>query len=327
MKLNNIMPLCLCLFDGEGAGATASATGGAQGDTKGAVPGRTHRGKSGEFTNVLFGKQPQEATATETVSEAQASSPAAGENSEVKVTSNTLEDKKKAYRELVTGEYKDIHTDEMQRVINRRFGETKLLQDTVDKQQPLIDMLMQRYKVEGGDIAKLTAAIENDEAYWTAAAEEAGMDVKSFKEFQKMKLENKAMQRAVEDRKLEETRRAQTQAWFVEAQEVAKKFKNFDFSAELENPDFVKMLQRGTPVEHAYKVLHFDELMSDAIGATSAITEKRVADSVRANGSRPSENGTSSQSAFTVKDDVSKLTKKERAEIARRAARGEKIYF
>jgi len=170
MKLKNIMPLDLCLFDGEGAGATASAPGGETGDTKGAVPGRTHRGKSGEFQNVRFGKQPQEATASETVSEAQTAAPAAGENSEVQVTSNTLEDKKKAYRELVTGEYKDIHTDEMQRVINRRFGETKLLQETVDRQQPLIDMLMQRYKVDGGDIAKLTAAIENDEAYGMALA-------------------------------------------------------------------------------------------------------------------------------------------------------------
>ncbi len=324
MKLEKILPVCLALFDGEGAAPAAGETG----DTKGAVPGRTHRGKSGEYANVKFGKQVEAVTtASDSAADATDNTPAAGEMSEVTVTSNTLEDKKKAYRELVTGEYKDIHTDEMQRVINRRFGETKLLQETLDRQQPLIDMLMQRYKVPGGDIAKLTSAIENDEAYWTAAAEEAGMDVETFREFQKMRRENAALQRAAEDRRLEETRRAQTHSWFMEAQEVAKKFKNFDFSAELENPDFVQMLRRGTPVEHAYKVLHFDELMSDAIGATSAITEKRVADSVRANGSRPSENGTSSQSAFTVKDDVSKLTKKERAEIARRAARGEKIYF
>ena len=327
MKLNNIMPLCLCLFDGEGAGATASATGGAQGDTKGAVPGRTHRGKSGEFTNVLFGKQPQEATATETVSEAQASSPAAGETKEVKVTSNTLEDKKKAYRELVTGEYKDIHTDEMQRVINRRFSQSRTLETQMQAQQPVIDMLMQRYNIGDGDIQKLAAALENDNAYWSEAAEEAGMSVEQYKQFQKMKRENDAFHAAQRGRQQQEARQQQAKKWFQEAQAVKAKFPNFDLSAELKDPAFTAMLRAGTPVEHAYKVRHFDELVSDAVQVTASTTEKNVVNNIRARGNRPAENGTTAQSAFTIKDDVSKLSKKDRAEAARQAMRGVKIEF
>ena len=54
---------------------------------------------------------------------------------------------------------------------------------------------------------------------------------------------------------------------------------------------------------------------------------QQVTDNVRARGARPAENGVSSGSGFLVKSDVSKLTKKDRAEIARRAAHGEKIVF
>ena len=87
------------------------------------------------------------------------------------------------------------------------------------------------------------------------------------------------------------------------------------------------MLKTGLPMEHAYKVQHMDELIADARMTTAATVEKATIDNIRAKGARPQENGSSPQSAFTVKDDVSKLTKKDRAEIARRAARGERIEF
>lgn len=329
MNLNYLLPINLCLFDGEG-GASASADGGATtGDTTGAVHGRTHRGKnSGEYTNVKFGKQIDAGTPAETSVKSEAvSAPAAGENTEVKTTSNTLEERRKAYRDLITGEYKDIHTEETQRIINRRFGDTKAMEKTISEYQPLVDMLMQRYKVEGGDIAKLTAALENDEAYWNEAAEEAGMSVESYKEFQKMKRENEAFVKEQENRVRQQAQEKQVQEWYEQAKLLKTKFPNFDLATELQNEEFHKMLVKGNPIEHAYKVMHFDEIMSDTISTTAAEAEKRVVDNVRAKGARPAENGTSAQSAFTVKDDPSKWSKKDRAEIARRVARGEKIYL
>ena len=58
-----------------------------------------------------------------------------------------------------------------------------------------------------------------------------------------------------------------------------------------------------------------------------AVKELDTVDGIRAKGARPQENGTTSQGAFIVKDDVSKLSKRDRAEIIRRAARGEHIEF
>ena len=77
----------------------------------------------------------------------------------------------------------------------------------------------------------------------------------------------------------------------------------------------------------AFRVMHLDELMANNAAQVARQTEAAVAANVRANGSRPVENGTRQQSSFTVKSDVSKLTKADRAEIARRVQRGEKISF
>ena len=83
------------------------------------------------------------------------------------------------------------------------------------------------------------------------------------------------------------------------------------------------MLRNGTPVEHAYKVIHLDEITSDIMRSTAQMTEKRVGNNIRSRGNRPVESSISSQSAF--KNDPRKFDREDRAEIVRRAARGEII--
>lgn len=324
--MKELLKVNLHLFDGAGAsagGEGAGAEGPAQGDSN--LPGITRRGKTGEYANVVFGRQ-DGAAVTDAV-DATSPQAAAAEKTGVQVTSNTLEDRRKAFHDLVNGEYKDIYTEETQRIINRRFKETATLQSKVDEQQPLVDMLMQRYGVKDGDMQKLMTAVESDDAYWSEAAEEAGMTVEQYKAFQKLQRENEALKRQEEAQRGQQFAREQTQKWYQEAESVKAKFPRFDFATELQNPAFISMLKSGTPVEHAYKVLHFDELVGNAVQVTAANTQQAVVANVRARGTRPQENGTASQSAFTVKDDVSKLSKRDRAEIARRVARGETISF
>lgn len=319
-KLLNIR---LNLFEGGAAaggdGAGASATGDAQ-----ASSGSTRRGKnSGEYSNVVFGKQDAQPAGAGTEG-----APAAGEKkSEVQTTSNTLEDRRKQYRAMIEGEFKDLYTEDTQRIINRRFKEGKLAEDTLQKQQPVIDMLMDRYKIADGDMAKLLSAVENDDAYWSEAAEEAGMTTEAFKEFKRQKRKLEALEQAQLQNQKREAAEKQLQQWYTESEEVKAAYPGFDLNAEAENPRFVAMLKSGVPVMQAYKVMHMDEIMTDAVQSAAKSREQAVVNNIRARGSRPAENGLSSQSAFTVKDDVSKLSKKDRAEIARRAARGEKITF
>ena len=337
MKFKHLLDISLSLFDGgaaaggEGAGAAAPA---GQASTQGgsqAAPGPTRRGKSGDTQPVLYGKQaaPAAAGGTETGGQtAQPSDAGRGKEGEVITTSSTLEDRRKAFRDLVNSEeYKDIYTEETQRIINRRFRETQNLEEQLGRNQPIIDMLMQRYKIGDGDIGKLTAAIENDDAYWSEAAEEAGMSVDQYKQFQKLQRENAALLKAQLQQQSQQAAQQQLQKWYSEAEQVKGLYPSFDLNAEVKNPQFLAMLRAGVPVQHAYEVVHMEDIKAGVARMQAKATEKQVVDGIRAKGARPPENGTAAQSAFTVKDDVSKLTRKDRAEIARRVARGEHITF
>lgn len=328
MKFNDILHVTLDLFDGA-AGAAASGAGegagsGTQGETQQTSPAATRRGSSGEYSNVKFGKQDQPAAA----GGQQANPPDAGEESKkqgVETTSDTLEDKRKAFRALVDGEYKDQYTEDTQRIIDRRFRETKNLETQLSQQKPILDMLMQRYKIADGDLGKLAQAIENDNAYWSQAAEEAGMSVEQYKQFQKLQRENLALRQAQRKRQSQQAAQQQLQKWYGEAEQMKTDYPEFDLAAESKDPQFLSMLRSGVPVRLAYEVKHMDEIKAGVAQNTAKTTEKQVVEGIRAKGTRPAENGTSSQSAFVVKDDPSQWTKKDRAEVVKRAARGEKI--
>lgn len=324
MSKHNISGMILNLFEGEGGGAAATGTGEAGGNAAAVSAGK----KTGAYDNVRFGKQT--AAAESITTNAQDSSPAAGESGkgDRTVTSSTQEDRLKAYRDFVnSADYKEVHTQEIQRIINGRFKETEALKRSADEAKPLLDMIYQRYGVKPGDIKGAMTALDNDNSYWEAAAEEAGMTVESFKELQKYKREHEELVEKERRQKGQQAAEAQLQKWYAEAEELKKQFPDFSLDEEAKNKEFVSLLRAGLPMVQAFRVIHLDELMNSAVASTATATEKRVVDGIRAKGQRPTENGTTSQSAFTVKDDVSKLSKADRAEIARRAARGEIISF
>ena len=322
----------LHLFDGGtaaagGASGAAVAAGnaGAQGDTNGTVPGVTRRGRSGEYANVKFGKQETPAETTSATAH-EPSSDAGSDKTDAKAP-DTLKDRRKAFDKMINGEFKDIFAEKTQHLINARFKEAKNLEAESKAAKPIMDMLLQRYNIADGDLAKLQSAIEQDNAYWSQAAAENGMSVEQYVKMQRLNRENEAMKAERERAQNEERANARIQGWIREGEALKAKFPDFDFYAESEDPGFMSMLRAGIPVEHAYKVKHFDRIMADTTNAAKAETEKRIVDNVRASGTRPVENGAASQSAFTVKDDVTKLSKADRAEIARRAIRGENIKF
>lgn len=322
MKIKHLIPALLNLFDGEGGAAAPAAAGTAQGDTNGAVPGNTRRGKTGEYDNVKFGKQPQATVETEPTA-----APDAGGQTEAETitTSNTLEERRKGYNNFKE-EYKDFFAEDVQKIINRRFGEMKTLQDQAEKNQPIIDLLSSAFNIKD-DPAKLLTALQNNTNMWTALAEQAGMDSESFMRVTKAESENAALREMLQRQQDRQRQNAQVNKWLQEAEALSGKYKAFNFEREMQNPMFVRQIQAGVPMEHAYKTLHFDEIMGEAVNVTAAQTEKKVVDNVRARGNRPAENGAAAQSAFTVKDDPSKWSKKDRAEVIKRVRAGEMIYL
>lgn len=237
------------------------------------------------------------------------------------------QERRKRYQELIKGEYKDFYTEDTQRIIDKRFKTTKELERQVGKHQPVIDMLMERYGIADGDAEKLRKALDEDHAHWTQAAKEAGMSVEQYKRLRQFQRENKELLDAQRRQRLRGKMDRQFQQWDREWEELRRLYPSFDLGIEARQPRFLALLKAGIPIRHAYEVIHMEDIKAGIARTAAKDAEKQVVAGIRARGARPKENGTSGQSAFTVKEDVSKLTRKDRAEIARRVARGERITF
>ena len=316
----------LQLFNDGGAtgaeGSTASTESAPKTESK--PSGSSRRSKSGEFDNVVYGKQ-ESATSDGATSLDTEGKPMGAGNTDVTTTSNTLEERRKAYNDLINGEYKDLDQERFQQVFDRRFKQVKGMEAELTSHKPILDKLMARYGVS--DVAELDKALTEDTEYWERVAEEKGMTVEQYHAMQKLERENEEL-RAIRQRQIGQAQfQQQMDTWYQEAGKVKEIYPSFDLKTEVQNPQFLAMLKAGVPMEHAYQTLHLDEITQNAARVAAQTADAQAQARIKQKASRPSENGTSSKSAIVVKNDVSSLTRKDRAEIARRVQRGEKISF
>ena len=336
MHKYKLLKVDLHLFDGAAGGAAAAPSGGdgAAQAAESALPkaetnsrnGSSRRSKSGAFDNVVFGKQDAADDA--------ANSSVAGSNGEgnanksgVSTTSDSREAKRAAFKDLIEGEYKEEFTETFQQAFNRRFKESKGMEQSLADQKPIMDILAQRYNIADGDVKKLLSAIEQDNVYWESAAEEAGLTVEQFKAMKKLERENAELQRMRQRQQGEQAAQQKLNAWYAESEKVKQIYPTFDFKAEAADRNFLGLLKSGLSVQQAYELKHMDEIKANAARVAAQTTGQQMAAKIQTKAARPKENGTSSQSAVIVKNDVHSLSRAERAEIARRAARGESIKF
>lgn len=333
-KDENRLTFDLQLFaDGAAAGASPAGEGAQQAggnqlpkaDTN-RRGGSSRRSKTGDYSNVVFGRQDAAAEPAGTDAGGE-NAGGSGTNSGVTTTSNTLEAKRKAFEDMIGGEYKDIYAEKFQEAFNRRFKEVKGMEESLSAQKPILDMLMQRYGIGDGDMTKLQAAIEEDSSYWQEAAEKAGLTVEQYKAMQKLERENADLRAMQRRQQAEGQAQAQLSQWMQQAEGMKELYPGFDFRAEIANRDFQGLLRSGVPVRQAYELVHMDEIKAAAAKAAAQTANAQMQANIKAKASRPSENGTSSQSAVIVKNDVSNLTREDRAEIIRRVQRGEQIRF
>ena len=311
-------------------GATGGAEGSAQATTENAPKtdvkpsGSGRRSKSGEFENVVYGKQEGTTSDGATSLDTEGEPMGAGET-DVSTTSDTLEARKKAFNDLINGEYKDLYQENFQQVFDRRFKQVKSMESDLAAQKPILDKLMYRYGVD--DVAKLEKALTEDIEFRELIAERRGMTLEQMDAAEKLEMENAELRAFKKEQMGRIHVQQQLNTWNQQAEEVKKIYPSFDLTTEVKNPQFLAMLKSGVPMEHAYKTMHFDELTQNAARVAAQTADAQAQARIKQKASRPSENGMSSKSAVIVKNDVSNLTRKDRAEIARRVARGETIKF
>lgn len=226
------------------------------------------------------------------------------------------------FEALIRGEYKDQYNKRVQDTVRRRMRGT---QETVDKYNatvPLLELLGSKYGTT--DIAALTKAVEEDAGLWEQEASERGMSAEQLRMQKKLERDVRMM----EQRQAEDQRQRAYQQLVQQTEELKNVYPDFDLDTELQNPGFAKLLRAGIDPKTAFEVVHKDEIIPAAMQWAVQQTKAQVANAVAANAARPKENGVSSQSAATVKTDVSKMTGAEiRALREQVLTRGEKYSF
>ncbi len=224
------------------------------------------------------------------------------------------------------GKYADAFNDRVQHIVQGRVGKMNDLQQRVDGFQPILDALSARYGES--DVGRLSELIGADQGFYEDAAADAGVDVPTYLNMQRLERENAQYRQQAEAARESAEAAQQAEAWNAEADAMVEKYPGFDLMAELEgNETFGRMLQGGVPMEDAYFACHRQDIMMAARRAAAENESQRVQASLRQGGQRMPENGVSQNASRIVKADPSNLTNEDLAEIERRVRRGERIAF
>jgi hypothetical protein len=269
--------------------------------------------KSNPLAEVKYGVQP--------TAEAEEKAPAA------EVIETPTEDRNAKFEALIKGEYKDLYDARVQDTVQKRLKSSKETVERYEALAPTLEALGKKYGVDPSDIKALNKAIEDDDSYYEQEALEKGMSVEQLKEVRKMEKENAELKKMMEEQNRRDNANKLYAKWMSEAESTKQIYPSFDLETEMQNLKFQELLRSNIDVRTAYEVIHKDDIIAGAMQFTAKKVEQNLTNKIIAQGARPAENGNSSQGASVTKSDVSTLTKADRAEIARRVARGEKISF
>lgn len=225
------------------------------------------------------------------------------------------EQKTAEFEALIKGEYKNQFARRVKGIIDRRLKEVKNLKDTAEKNARIIKLLMDKYNVSDENTDELERVINTENRKTTAEPE------KMENLIRRLISENAYLRRMREEEARILRRKSREESLSKQAEETKKLYPDFDFEKQLENREFRRLLSAGVSVKNAYEVVNMDSILE----SNSKNAEKSVVNSIRSKGTRPVENGASAGGGILMAGNASALTKKEREELARRAARGEHI--
>ncbi len=223
------------------------------------------------------------------------SNPQSGENKSFDAESEN--EKAAEFQALIEGKYKKQFSEKVQSIIRRRLKEVKKLNST----------------------EKENKTPERMEDAMNSVAENS----KHTELIKRLIRENSLLKKDRDDRLRDMKKQTFSEKIKTQTEEAKEAYPEFDLASEVKNPEFCRLVRAGVSVKNAYEVINIDSIME----AKKIDTEKKVLDSIRLKGSRPIENGSETGGGFLLSNNISRLGRKERAELAKRAARGEKIEF
>lgn len=257
---------------------------------------------------------------------------AEGKDGEEKGKTKSPEERRKAFGELLRGEYADLTEELMQNAVTEA---TRRLEAS-PAMKGLMQALQEKYGTDASDLVALTEAVRNgavkDDAYYEKLAMEKGVSTKTARELDKLESQNKQLTeqqqliQQMERQREQQARIAELQAgWDREAEQLKAQYPDFNMAEVLANPEVEKMMRSGVSMTNAYRSAYFDHILKQQQAATAQQVEQGVVNRMQQRNARPGENGTRPGSAVQTKIDVSHMSRKEMEEMERRAMRGEVI--
>ena len=242
------------------------------------------------------------------------------------------EERRKAFGELLRGEYADLTEELMQNAVTEA---TRRLEAS-PAMKGLMQALQEKYGTDANDLVALTEAVRNgavkDDAYYEKLAMEKGVSTRTARELDKLESQNKQLTeqqqliRQMERQREQQARIAELKAgWDREAEQLKAQYPDFNMAEVLANPEVEKMMRSGVSMTNAYRSAYFDHILKQQQAATAQQVEQGVVNRMQQRNARPGENGTRPGSAVQTKIDVSHMSRKEMEEMERRAMRGEVI--
>lgn len=236
------------------------------------------------------------------------------------LATDNQEDLDAEFNALIKGKYKSQYERHIQENVGRRTKGTDKLRAQINAQQPLIDALEKRYGVK--DAKELLQAFEEDALYIRQQATETGESEENVLS----RIRSQRTENEIASLKAEQEKRQQIADWHYEAEELKKSlYPNLNLHKELENKDFLKLLNLGVPMQMAYEAVHHHDLVRSAVSIATEKTKKQTEDTIKAGTNRVRENGLSSQAASQTTVNVDNLTGKDIMAIIKRVENGEKI--
>lgn len=242
------------------------------------------------------------------------------------------EERRKAFGELLRGEYADLTEELMQNAVT----EAARRLEASPAMKGLMQALQEKYGTDANDLVALTEAVRNgavkDDAYYEKLAMEKGVSTRTARELDKLESQNKhlteqqQMIQQMERQRVQQARIAELQAgWDREAEQLKAQYPDFNMAEVLANPEVEKMMRSGVSMTNAYRSAYFDHILKQQQAATARQVEQGVVNRLQQRNARPGENGTRPGGAVQTKIDVSHMSRKEMEEMEKRVMRGEVI--
>lgn len=212
------------------------------------------------------------------------------------------EDAQSRWEQLKKGEFAELYGADVKAAIQERFKNQKDLQSKMDKLEPALKVLRERAGVDNDD--DLIAQIMDDDSLYEEAANEAGMTVSAYKEFQKFKAEHDQHIREQAEQQRQEAVGRHYMELTRQAEAMKAQFPDFDLDKELQNERFLRLTspEIGVSVEDAYFAVHHKELGPQMLAYGMQRAKDQMAQTIMVNGARPREGGLNAPTAAAKMD-------------------------